>query len=732
MPLERSMQSQNRRLIQFMLFTFVLMSGYTWIKLKYFTPPTLTREQFLTLEPVLRLTPFAPTGEGVADGVQLGIRGVVDRANLVDFAKADLAARREEVVKAKPAAPPPKPPGITLGGDDYHLQVTLTPRGAGVDRLVLTHFRQADRFGLPAYLDKEKKQPKPLELIPSNDVPSFVLYHYARPDEDEKVSRPLDTLGIRDWPATLDKAGQDEHTVAFATDLPEQGVRITKTYTLKKKEYHISLSVKVERLADAKDMPAFRYQLAGGHGLPIEGEWYTTIFRNTVVAWVTKDNSVDRFLEDSATTSRNGGTDRKSRLDMTIQYAATAIQYFASAIVVDDQQTKRNFIEFVRGTVEGTVDPQKPFLDDVTVRAISEPLELKPGESVEHKYLLYHGPVKVRLLNQLGGDAGVSAELTKRYEDTLHLSSLTDYGRWGFWSNLIIACTNAIHALIGIMRPIVRYDGICIILVTVIVRGLMFPISRRQQASMARTQEQMAKVAPDVKKIKEKYKNDIVAQQQAMSELYRRHGINPAAGLTGCLMLFAQMPVFLGLYFALQESFFFRLERFLWIRNLTAPDMLIWWTEKIPWISDPASQGNPLYLGPYFNILPVLAVTLMVIQQQMMTPPTADEQMQQTQKMMKWMMIVMGLMFYKMPSGLCIYFIATTLWGFFERKLSKKRKAAADAAGGKPGSGDGQASPNGKPPGPRGRGKSRDKQPESQPSRFAEWWARLLKEASKK
>ena len=106
---------------------------------------------------------------------------------------------------------------------------------------------------------------------------------------------------------------------------------------------------------------------------------------------------------------------------------------------------------------------------------------------------------------------------------------------------------NAIHALIGIMRPIVRYDGICIILVTVIVRGLMFPISRRQQASMARTQEQMAKVAPELKKLKEKHKGDSVAMQQAQMELYRKHGINPAAGLGGCLMLMLQMPIFMGL-----------------------------------------------------------------------------------------------------------------------------------------------------------------------------------------
>src|SRR4029453_7398170 len=116
--------------------------------------------------------------------------------------------RREELAKAKPAAPPPpKPASIQLGGADYHLQVTLTPRGAGVDRLVLTHFRQADRYGLPEYLDKEKKQPKPLELIPPGDVPSFVLYHYARPDEDQTISRPLETLGVHDWPVTANNAG---------------------------------------------------------------------------------------------------------------------------------------------------------------------------------------------------------------------------------------------------------------------------------------------------------------------------------------------------------------------------------------------------------------------------------------------------------------------------------------------------------------------------------------------
>ena len=88
---------------------------------------------------------------------------------------------------------------------------------------------------------------------------------------------------------------------------------------------------------------------------------------------------------------------------------------------------------------------------------------------------------------------------------------------------------------------------------------------------MARTQEAMAKVKPEIAKLNERFKNDLVAKQQAQMELYRKHGVNPAAGLGGCLMLFLQMPIFLGLYFALQESFFFRLESFLWIKNLTRP-----------------------------------------------------------------------------------------------------------------------------------------------------------------
>jgi membrane protein insertase Oxa1/YidC/SpoIIIJ len=134
------------------------------------------------------------------------------------------------------------------------------------------------------------------------------------------------------------------------------------------------------------------------------------------------------------------------------------------------------------------------------------------------------------------------------------------------------------------------------------------------------------------------------------------------------------MPIFMGLYFALQESVFFRLEPATpwWIANLAAPDMLIRWGESIPWVSSPEDLGTTLYLGPYFNLLPLVAVGLMMYVQNKMMPKSDDPQVQMQQKTMKIMMIFMLFFFYKSPAGLAIYFIASSIWGIIERRLLPK------------------------------------------------------------
>lgn len=187
-------------------------------------------------------------------------------------------------------------------------------------------------------------------------------------------------------------------------------------------------------------------------------------------------------------------------------------------------------------------------------------------------------------------------------------------------------------------------------------------------------------------------------------------------------MVFAQMPIFLGLYYALQESIHFRLASFLWIPNLAAPDMLFKWGENIPIISQ--------FLGPYFNILPIISVTLMLVQQKLMTPPPRDDQEAMQQKMMKYMMIFFGYMFYTVAAGLCVYFIATNLWGLTERKLLPKRPKSGSVA----------PVVNGRksstlPPPPRTKAKApkvAKGQKNGTIQKVSDWWQEVLKQAKKK
>jgi YidC/Oxa1 family membrane protein insertase len=196
---------------------------------------------------------------------------------------------------------------------------------------------------------------------------------------------------------------------------------------------------------------------------------------------------------------------------------------------------------------------------------------------------------------------------------------------------------------------------------------MMFPLSRKQALMTIKMQQ----IAPELKKLQEKFKEDKQGLGVAQMELYRKHGVNPFGT---CWVVLIQMPIFMGLYFSLQESIHFRLAPFWpsWIINLAAPDMLLKWGESIPFISRPEDYGGFLYLGPYFNLLPIFAITLMIVQQKMFTPPPTDEQQEAQQKMMTYMMVFMGLMFYKVAAGLCIYFIASSLWGLAERRLLPK------------------------------------------------------------
>jgi YidC/Oxa1 family membrane protein insertase len=196
----------------------------------------------------------------------------------------------------------------------------------------------------------------------------------------------------------------------------------------------------------------------------------------------------------------------------------------------------------------------------------------------------------------------------------------------------------------------------------------MFPLSRKQALGAQKMQE----LQPEIKRIQEKYKKDVEGRTRAQQELFRKHNYNP---MSGCLVAFIQLPIFIGLYRALMVDVELRDAPLInhairWCSNLAAPDMLLDWGNFMPQF---VLSGQGIFgLGPYFNLLPILTIGLFIVQQKMFMPPAADEQAAMQQKIMQYMMVFMGLMFFKVASGLCIYFIASSLWGVAERQFLPK------------------------------------------------------------
>jgi YidC/Oxa1 family membrane protein insertase len=203
-----------------------------------------------------------------------------------------------------------------------------------------------------------------------------------------------------------------------------------------------------------------------------------------------------------------------------------------------------------------------------------------------------------------------------------------------------------------------------IIIITCIVRSLMIPFSRRA----ALNAQMMQHLQPEIKAIKEKFPDDMQKQAAAQQELFKKYNYRP---LGGCLMGFIQLPVFLGLYRGLSLDIALRDQPLIpglsWCGNLSGPDQLMYWKHFLPsWL------GEAGWFGPFLNILPLATMALFLIQQKMFTPPAVDEQQKMMQKMMSFMMLFMAIMFFKVPAGLCVYFVTSSIWAILEKKLLPK------------------------------------------------------------
>ncbi|MCA9239217.1 MAG: membrane protein insertase YidC, partial [Planctomycetales bacterium] len=251
---------------------------------------------------------------------------------------------------------------------------------------------------------------------------------------------------------------------------------------------------------------------------------------------------------------------------------------------------------------------------------------------------------------------------------------------YGWFRAVAIPLTWVLHQIYAVTS---NY-GIAIILLTVLVRGAMYPLGRQQ----AKNAQKMQELAPEMRRATEKYKNDIEKRTAAQRELWQKHNYNPAAG---CLPMLVQLPIFVGLYRALSVDIELRQAPLIpgirWCSNLAGPDMLLNWESFMPAFL--ASRTG--YLGPYLNILPLISVGFMMVHQKLFAPPPTDDQQRVQQQVLKFMMVFFAFMFLRVPAGLCLYFVTSSAWGVAERLLLPKTGAVAGAgpSDGTGGRGDG-------------------------------------------
>lgn len=243
------------------------------------------------------------------------------------------------------------------------------------------------------------------------------------------------------------------------------------------------------------------------------------------------------------------------------------------------------------------------------------------------------GTMETRLSTPWSGQA-VSYTLYLGPKDTTALNAVDpafdraiDFG----WSHFI---ARPLVSLLRLLYGVTGNYGIAIILLTVLVKLVFFPLSNKSFKSMSA----MKKLQPQMERLREQYKEDRQKLNQEMMELYKRYEVNP---LGGCIPMIVQLPVFIGLYQGLLYAIELRQAPFFgWIEDLSQPDRL--GALAIPFVDPP---GVP--------VLTLLMGGSMVIQQMMM--PTTGDPIQQ--KMMLLMPVIFTVMFINFPAGLVLYWL---------------------------------------------------------------------------
>lgn len=315
-------------------------------------------------------------------------------------------------------------------------------------------------------------------------------------------------------------------------------------------------------------------------------------------------------------------------------WAGVNDQFFATLVKPESPYQTTLWASRFPVVIDGDEEASKKKRMNASEAALGLPdLAMNPGDQTSLRYRIYLGPKEFARL----------AAFEDERKRIMHYDQIPILGFLFGWAikplaSLLIIALSAVKGWIGSW-------GVAIILVTLVIRVLMWPV----YAKSARSMKRMSKLTPLMKEIREKHQDDPQKMNEETMKLYRTYGVNP---LGGCLPMFLQLPVFLAFYRMLWSAVELRQESFLWVADLSMPDTLF----RIPGLDVP------------FNLLPILMAGTTFVQMAI-TPKTGDKTQQMVFMLMPFIFLFIC---YNFAAALSLYWTTSNLFSILQTWLTNK------------------------------------------------------------
>jgi len=391
-------------------------------------------------------------------------------------------------------------------------------------------------------------------------------------------------------------------TIAFSWKSPE-GIVFMKEYVFSPDTYIISLTIRVKNGSDKNIEDQLKITLA--NQLEQKDAYYGFVGPSGLIDNKMKEVKIENIKKETFT-------------EGNIKWISLETIYFINSIVPKEVKHAAMILD------EGN--------NNIVYNSYLEPVvKVEKEMETAYKYDIYFGPKSLKLLSQKNNG----------------LDKAINFGMFDFIAKPCLWLMNFIYDYIP------NY-GIAIIILTIIVKLILWPLGNKSYKSM----NDMKKLAPLMKEIREKYKDDKKKMNQETMALYKTYKINP---MGGCLPMVLQIPVFFALYRMLYEAIELRhAPFFLWINDLSAPDRLFNFDIYIPLMQPPF--GIP--------VLTLIMGASMFLQQKMAPAPADPTQA----KLMTFMPIIFTFIFINFSSGLVLYWLVNNLLSMGQQYYVSKKK----------------------------------------------------------